>query len=257
MESLPTKTLGVHPLEMTVLDLFDREHVSGATISIIYDAYSSAWQIPLYLLRHALDEGYYGVVSNYSVPVRMLLRKMEIVGLNAVDALEQAKLAIIDLFGTRYMTREDLPWVFYLDKVEPETLNPKIEMIYRGQLKNFMSKRKVIRLIYTLDGASLMLGENSTLKLLNQSLASKIEYIPDSTLILALNHDVVSKKFVAWVAGISDYVILARSRLEDEGLKENLYLISAPHEEFEPTAYSFKVTKEKGSERLKVKKISP
>lgn len=243
--------------EMAVLELFREEHFPGSTISIIYDAYSSAWQIPLVILKYAIDNGYFGVVSNYNMPPRAFIRKGRAVGIDVERALEEDRMAIIDLFGTRYNSKEELPNVFYLDKVEPETLNPKIERIYTGALKEKLSTMPTIRIIYTLDGASIMLGEDSTLKLLNQTLAYRGLQLPNSTLILALNSDVVSKRFVAWVAGISDYVIKANSSFGEEGLREYLYLISAPYEEFEPTAYTFKVTGEKGIGKLKVRKISP
>ena len=243
--------------EMTVLELFREEHFPGSTISIIYDAYSSAWQIPLVILKHAIDNGYFGVVTNYNVPLRAFMRKGRAAGLDVEKALNNGRMAIIDLFGTRYGLNEEAPNVFYLDKVEPETLNPKIERIYGGPLKEKLSNVPVIRMIYTLDGASIMLGEESTLKLLNQTLAYRELQLPNSTLVIALNGDVVSKRFVAWVAGISDYVIRATSHFTENGLREYLYLISAPHEEFEPTAYSFKVTGEKGIEKLRVRKLSP
>ncbi|NJE06410.1 hypothetical protein E3E36_09690 [Thermococcus sp. M36] len=244
-------------MEMNVIDIFRKEYLPGSTISIIYDAYSSAWRIPIILLRHALENGHVGIVSNYSGPLRLFSRKASTVGLDVEDALAGNRLAIIDLFGTRYGSRESLPNVFYLDKVEPETLNPKIDRIYTGQLKGMIAGRPVLRLVYTLDGVSLLLGEDNTLKLLNQTLASKNDQLPESILVLALNKDVVSKRFVAWVAGISDYVILAKSWTEETGLKEALYVISAPYEEFEPEMYSFHVTKARGMEKLKVKKISP
>ncbi|WP_457750766.1 hypothetical protein [Thermococcus sp.] len=242
---------------MTVLELFREEHFLGSTISIIYDAYSSAWQIPLVILKYAIDNGYFGVVSNYNIPIRAFIRKSKTVSIEVEKVLREGKMAIIDLFGTRYNSREEFPNVFYLDKVEPETLNPKIERIYQGPLREKLSTMPTLRVIYTLDGASILLGEENTLKLLNQTLAYRGLQLPNSTLILALNSDVVSKRFVAWVAGISDYVIKANSHFREDGIREYLYLISSPEEEFEPSAYSFKVTGEKGIEKLRVKKISP
>ncbi|AFL94517.1 hypothetical protein CL1_0306 [Thermococcus cleftensis] len=242
---------------MNVLDIFNRDHLPGSIAAIIYDAYSSAWRIPLLLLNRELEVGYFGVVSNYTGPLTSLIKRASTVGLDVERALERGDLAIIDLFGTRYGSRISLPNVFYLDKVEPETLNPKISHIYETHLKEALSRRPAFRLVYTLDGAALMLGEENTLKLLNQTLASRSVQLPDSILVLPINRDVVSEKFVAWVAGVSDYVILARSSLEEDGLREYLYVISAPFEDFEPTAYTFRVTKMRGTEKLKMKKISP
>lgn len=249
--------MGGRRMEMNVIDLFREEYLPGSTVSIIYDAYSSAWRIPLLLLRHAVENGRVGIISNYLGPIRSFIRKASTVGFDMETALQKGDVAVIDLFGTRYGSRESISNVFYLDKVEPETLNPKIDRIYNTHLKSLIQDRPVFRLVYTLDGVSLLLGEDNTLKLLNQTLASRTRQLPDSILVLALNRDVVSTRFVAWVSGISDYVILAKSWLEETGLKEALYLISAPYEDFEPEMYSFRVTKRKGMEKLRVRKISP
>ncbi|AEK72572.1 hypothetical protein GQS_03355 [Thermococcus sp. 4557] len=244
-------------MEMNVLEIFNEDRLSGAVVTVIYDAYSSAWRIPLLLLRRAIERGYFGIVSNYTGPLTNFTKRAGTVGLDVRTALERGDLAIIDLFGTRYNSRAAMPNVFYLDKVEPETINPKIGYIYETELGKVLSERTAFRLIYTLEGAALMLGEESTLKLLNQTLASRAAQLPNSTLVLPINRDVVSEKFVAWVAGVSDYVLLARSSFEPDGIKEYLYVISSPCEEFEPTAYLFRVTGGKGTEKLKVKKISP
>jgi len=249
--------MGGRRMEMNVIDLFREEYLPGSTVSIIYDAYSSAWRIPLLLLKHAVENGRVGIVSNYAGPIKLFIRKARTVGLDIERALQNGEVAVIDLFGTRYGSKESLPNVFYLDKVEPETLNPKIDRIYDVYLRELVRYRPVFRLVYTLDGLSLLLGEENTLKLLNQTLASRTRQLPDSILVLALNRDVVSTRFVAWVSGISDYVILAKSWLEETGLKEALYLISAPYEDFEPEMYSFRVTKRRGMEKLRVRKISP
>jgi len=102
-----------------------------------------------------------------------------------------------------------------------------------------------------------MLGEENTLKLLNRTIATRSVQLPDSVLVLPVNRDVVSEKFVAWTVSVGDYVLVARSEFRGGRLIEYLYLISAPHEDFEPTTYSFRVTKSKGIEKLKMERISP
>jgi len=240
--------------EISLHRLLPWEHLRGSTVTIVYDTYSSAWQIPLLLLKESLERGSFGVISNYSLPISSLIRKARALGLNIEDNLSRGKLAIIDLFGTRYSSiRLDMPNLFYLDKVEPETINPKIERIYSTRLKELIEGH-VVRLIYTLDGASLMLEEENTLKLLNQTLAYVNLKLSSSTLLLALNSDVVSKRFVAWVGEISDVMLFVRSYIGPGTLREYLYVLSAPYEDFEPAVYRLRVTGEKGMERFKVKK---
>lgn len=245
-------------VEMRAVDIFEGALLPGSVVSVIYDSYSSAWQIPFMLLKRELDRGCFGVISNYNLPFSGLVRHVGMVGFDVMGALKENRLAIIDAFDSRYQTaRENVPNVFYLDKVEPETLNPKIDRIYYGPLREILTGTCVVRLIHTLDGAALLLGEDSTLKLLNHTLALRSVQLPDSILILGLNMDVVSTKFKAWAVGISDYVLLSDSKLEDEGVKERVYLLRAPYKDFEPAMYSLHTTKQEGIEKLKVKKLSP
>ncbi|NJE55197.1 hypothetical protein [Thermococcus sp. 21S9] len=239
----------------TLLDVFPPSRMKGSTVAVIFDAYSSAWQILFLFLRRAIESGYFTVISNYSVPLRSLLHRCASVGLDAEKALNSSKMAIIDVFGSRYSPlRTEIENVFYLDRVEPETINPKVDMIYCGPLRDKLKSGKAIRMIYTLDGASLMLGEEQTLKLLNQTIAHKSIRFPESTLLLPLNADMVSRRFVAWVSNVSDYVLLAKSWIMEDHVKELLYFLKAPYADFEPVVYSLKVSS--GREKIMLKKLS-
>ncbi|WP_240924243.1 hypothetical protein [Thermococcus sp. 21S7] len=175
-------------------------------------------------------------------------------GFDLRSSLESGDLAIIDVFGSRYAKVEDeVPGVFYLDRVEPETINPKIDRIYCGPLRDRVKSGKVLRLVYTLDGAAMMLGEENTLKLLNQTVAARSVRFPESVLVLPLNSDMVSKRFVAWVSNLSDYVLLAKSWIREDHIKELLYLLKAPYAEFEPSVYHLSVRKSK--EKIFLKKL--
>ncbi|MCD6524530.1 MAG: hypothetical protein J7K48_05975 [Thermococcus sp.] len=237
-----------------IFEVLPLERIAGVTVSVIYDAYSSAWQVLFLFIRKALQMGYFTVISNYSVPLKSLMHRFNSVGVNPHEALENDKLAIVDVFGSRYSpVREEIKNVFYLDKVEPETINPKIDRIYLGPLRDKLTGN-AMRMIYTLDGASIMLGEEQTLKLLNQTIAHKSISFPESTLFLPLNADMVSKRFVAWISNLSDYVLLAKSWIREDHVKELLYFIKAPHPDFEPAVYSLRVSK--GREKIMLKKLS-
>lgn len=243
---------------MPRIDLFEifkgGEPVRGANIAAIYDAYSSAWQILFLFLKKAIEKGYFTVVSNYSVPLRSFARRGRSVGLDIEKALSGENMAIIDVFGSRYAKLKDsLPGVFYLDSVEPETINPKVDRIYCEELGEKLRSGKALRVIYTLDGAALMLGEDNTLRLLNQTVAAKSVRLPNSTLLLPVNADMVSKRFVAWISNISDYVLLAKSWIREDRIKELLYIVKAPDPDFEPAVYSIRI--EKGENRIKLRKL--
>ena len=240
----------------TLFEVFPPSMFRNSTVAIVFDAYSSAWQILFLLLKEAIERDYFAVISNYSVPLRSLIHRCNSVGLDAKRALEDSKMAIIDVFDSRYSSsRAEMKNVFYLDKVEPETINPKVDRIYCGPLRENLMTKNSIRVIYTLDGASMMFGEDQTLKLLNQTIASKSISFPESTLLLPLNEDIVSRRFVAWVSNVSDYVILAKSWIIEDRVRELLYFLKAPYADFEPVVYSLKVSRER--EKIMLERLSP
>ncbi|QDA31064.1 hypothetical protein FH039_04845 [Thermococcus indicus] len=237
------------------LDIFPSSILHRSTVAVIYDAYSSAWQMLFLLLREAMENEYFAVISNYSVPLRSLISRFQSVGVDAEDALIDDKLAIIDVFGSRYSPlRPKIRNVFYLDRVEPETINPKVDMIYCGPLRERLKSDRAVRMVYTLDGAAMMLGEEQTLKLLNQTIAHKSVRFPESSLFLALNADMVSRRFAAWVSNVSDYVILAKSWIREDHVKELLYFIKAPYADFEPGVYSLRVSA--GKKKITLERLS-
>ncbi|MCO6041957.1 hypothetical protein [Thermococcus alcaliphilus] len=240
--------------ERGVVGSIFRESIpNGSILTIVYDAYSSAWMLSFAILKKELWRSF-GIISNYNFPFQGLCRAAKQVGLDIEKELLNSNLAVIDVFGSKYNVRYEKRNVFYLDSVSPELINPKIDLIYAENIKPMIKGRRVIRLINTLDGAALMLGEMETLKLLNQTIAQRSKDMPDSILILPINKDVVSQKFIGWVAGVSDYVIIASTKL-DESVEEKMYLVKSPEEGFTSTVYHLWITEEKSPERLKVRKI--
>ncbi len=243
---------------MAKMDLFEifkgGEPAQGTNIAAIYDAYSSAWQILFLFLRKAVENDYFTVVSNYSVPLMSFMRRGRSVGLDLEKALREEKISIIDVFGSRYAKLGyNLPGVFYLERVEPETINPRVDKIYYEILEEKLRSEKSLRMIHTLDGAAVMLGEDNTLRLLNQTVATKSVRSQNSNLILPVNADMVSRRFVAWVSNLSDYVLLAKSWIHEDHIKEFLYLLKAPHADFEPAVYS--MTVERGRKRVTLERV--
>ncbi|NJE12116.1 hypothetical protein [Thermococcus sp. LS2] len=243
--------------EGALIDVIFRDVPEDSVITIVYDVHSTGWMIGLSLLKKALEKGKLGIISNYNQTLSHLAKSLNLVGTDMWSELNSNNLVIFDIFGSRYGVRERYKNVFYLDNVDPETINPKIDSMYRDHILPMINNRKVVRLIYTLDGATLILGENVTLKLLNQTIAAKSKLLKGSILILPINSDVVSKRFTAWVVGISDYALVVRSEFRDDKIMEFLHLIRAPEEDFEPTTYLLTTVGERKAERLRVKKLTP
>ncbi|WP_367883781.1 hypothetical protein [Thermococcus peptonophilus] len=71
-------------------------------------------------------------------------------GLDLKTELDEGRMAVVDVFGSRYSpVHANIPGVFYLDKVEPETINPKIDIIYSQLREELGEDTKLFRLIYT------------------------------------------------------------------------------------------------------------
>ncbi|BAD85360.1 hypothetical protein, conserved, N-truncation [Thermococcus kodakarensis KOD1] len=197
--------------------------------------------------------GYFPVISNYSSSFSGLVRRARSVGLDMMKELKKGRMAVIDVFGSRYSpVHVELPGVFYLDSAEPETINPKIDAIYSKLVEE--KGPRLFRMIYTLDGVAVMFDEGRTIKLLNQTIAEKSVTTPESVLLIALNSDVVSRSFLAWTVSLSDYAIFVSSKVTEEGIRELLYTVKSVNIDFEPGVYSLEIRK--GEERIHLEKLS-
>ncbi|AEH24111.1 hypothetical protein [Pyrococcus yayanosii] len=239
-----------------VLEVFKITPEPGTVVSIIHDTYSAGWQIFFGIIAELLEKGYFPVISNYNLPLPNLFKRASAVGLNMRRELENDKMAIIDVFGSKYGLTYDFKNTYYLQGVDPDTLNPKISMIY-DMLRPKMKGKELIRAVYTLGGAAMMLGEEEVLKLLSITVAQRIIQFPNSILLMLMNRDVLSKRFIAWVSEMSDYVIVTRSELTSEGIMERLYVVKSPSEGFMPSAYRLHIAEEKTKERIRVERLSP
>jgi len=235
-------------------EIFKEPFPEGSIVTIIHDGYSSAWMIGFAILKKELSEGRFAIISSYTLPLPSLFRAAKQVGLEIEEELEMNNLVVIDIFGSKYSARYERKNVFYIDNVSPETINPKINMIY-NQIKPVAGERRILRVMHTLDGAALMFGEVETLKLLNQTVAERSKDMSNSVLVLLINRDVVSKKFVGWVAEISDYVIVASVQLE-ESIKEKIYVVKSPEEGFTSAVYHLQITEERSPNRIRIRKAN-
>lgn len=80
--------------------------------------------------------------------------------------LKKGRMVVIDVFGFRYLlVYVEFFGVFYLDSVELEIINLKIDVIY---LKFVEEKGlRLFRMIYIFDGVVVMFDEGRIIKLLN------------------------------------------------------------------------------------------
>jgi len=240
---------------MMTMETFKVVPSDGAVVSIIYDTYSSGWQLFFGTIAELLERGKFVILSNYNQPLKTLFKLASAVGIEIEKELKNDNMAIIDVFGSKYEAHFNIPNVYYLQGVvDVDTINPKILSIFE-RLQSKFKKRGLVRAIYALEGATFMFGEEETLKLINADLAHKSKYHPDTIFMFLMNSDILSKKFIAWVSGISDYVIVTKSKLEPDGILERLYVVRSPDEGFRPLAFKLHVADELTKERIKIEKL--
>ncbi|ASJ00975.1 hypothetical protein [Thermococcus gorgonarius] len=235
-------------------DLF-KTITPGTTVSFIYETYSMSWELPLVLIKYHIENGNAAVISNYSRPVGHLFRDLKILGMNVKEVIKEDRLFIIDVFGSRHRIIEGGKNIFYLDSVEPETLNPKIWRIYEENIIPRIKDKWLLRVIYPLHGVVHFAGEEPTIKIMSQVIAKYSLNLPNSTMVLVFNRDTVSKNFTAWTVELSDYVFLSKVFLGKGAIEEHLYFLKAPVPGFKPKEYRLIKTGKRGSGMFRIKKV--
>ncbi|NJF24127.1 hypothetical protein [Thermococcus sp. Bubb.Bath] len=227
----------------------------GTTVAFIYETYSTSWELPLLMVKEMVESGNAAVITSYTKPAGHLFRDLKLMGLDVQKAMEDDLLFIIDIFGSRYHLQETAKNLFYLDQVDPETLNPKIWRIYTEHILPKIENKGLLRLVYPLHGVVQFAGEEPTTKLMSQIIAQYSSINSRSSMVVTLNKDTVSRSFTAWAVELSDYVFLSRIFLGKGNIEEHLYLLKAPIPNFKPSEFILKKTGKHGRERFRIKRI--
>ncbi|AAL82014.1 hypothetical protein PF1890 [Pyrococcus furiosus DSM 3638] len=232
----------------------------GTIVTIMYDAFSLGWALGFEIFKKLLHKNSFGVIHNYTLPVIKLASRAMFVGLDIHEVAKKNKLLIVDVFGSKYNVPSYNGMSFQIPDLTPETLHPKITNIYYEKIFPVVGDRKIVKLVYILDGLTTMVGEDVAIKLLNTEVAWIANMYEKRKIvdIFLLNTDIVSKKFIAWTASLSDIVIVFQSLLEErkeDKIKERMIIIKSPSKEFEPTTFEFNVTvSDEGFHSLNFKK---
>jgi hypothetical protein len=227
----------------------------GTTVAFIYETYSTSWELPLLMVKEKIESGNAAVITSYTKPIEHLFRDLKLMGLDVQKAMENDLLFIIDIFGSRYHLHETANNLFYLDQVDPETLNPKIWRIYLEHILPKIGEKRLLRLVYPLHGVVQFAGEEPTTKLMSQVIAQYSPINNRSSMVVTLNKDTVSRSLTAWTVELSDYVFLSRIFLGKGSIEEHLYFLKAPIPNFRPAEFILKKTGKSGRERFKIRRV--
>ncbi|NJF25134.1 hypothetical protein [Thermococcus sp. Bubb.Bath] len=186
--------------------------LDDSTLLIVYNTYSFGWALGVQIFRKLVDSGGFGVVSNYSFPISLLVKYAGAMGYDFIESGEKGDLVIIDVFGSTYDIRSDLPFVYYTGKLGPENYLAEMVGAYRGAIEDHLGGRKPIGISVTLDGLAGLFGEESTIRVLKRNLAMKeaarmSEDRKRPINIFLLNKDRVSERFISWVGEYSEHIV--------------------------------------------------
>jgi archaellum biogenesis ATPase FlaH len=195
---------GIEPLD----EMLGGGILEDSSLLLIYDTNSYGWALAVEIFRNLVKLGWFGVITNYSLPYSLLVKYGRAVGFDVEKAGREGKLAVIDVFSSVNKVKQVEPFVYTLDSIDISTFLPKVVSLY---MKVSESKEKRIGLTVTLDGFTAIFGENRAIKILQRNIALKDEarlIRRDRPVnVLLLNRDRVSMRFLSWISQYSEHII--------------------------------------------------
>ncbi|MBO8175021.1 MAG: hypothetical protein H0Z18_07165 [Thermococcus sp.] len=226
--------LGIPQLDKIIGDI-----EKGSLIALIErDPRSLGSLISLLVTKRKLEEGHLVALLNKSLPLPVLLNRLESVGIDVDRYLESGHLAILDVFDSYYEVKYDIPGVFYvkggiqegayLQKSVKEILNIKKEWMRRGLIGE---NTELWGINYKLSDYLDIFSEYGLIKIIETT--SEIRFVheaytkyPKGTNIWIFSGN--NQTIINLLYRRADYVIETRSILTEEGIKRELYLIKMP-----------------------------
>lgn len=211
----------------------------GSLIALIErDSRSLGGLISLLVARKKLEEGHLVALLNKSLPLPVLLSRLECIGIDVYKYLGNGQLAILDVFDSQYEVRYDTPSVFYirgeiyegtyLQKSLREILSIKKEWMRRGLIDE---NTEIWGINYKISDYLDIFSESALIKIIETT--SEIRFVheaythyPKGTNIWVFSGD--NQTIINLLYRRADYVIETRSILTEEGVKRELYLIKKP-----------------------------
>jgi len=214
--------------------------IEGGSLLVVYNTGSHGWVLGVEVFKQFLLRGWYGVVTNYSLPYSLLKKYALSVRFPIESFGMEGKLAIVDVFGSVNDIRTDDPFVYSLGTVDGTTFLPKMVALYSTLIKD---KPQRIGISVTMDGFVEVFGEETGIRILKKNMAIKERYSSANGAInvLLINRDRVSGRFLSWLSQYSEHIVEFRPT-QRPGV-ETLYVIKSLLPDFEPSTGVFRFKK--------------
>ncbi|WP_297535705.1 hypothetical protein [Thermococcus sp.] len=176
---------------------------------MVYDMRSFGWTLGVEMFRNFLDSGWFGVITDYSLPYTLLCRYASAINFDLEGMGKSGRLAIIDVFGSVNGIPPREPFVHTLGNIDGSTFLPKIVSLYSRLVEG---EEKRVGLTVTLDGFTAIFGEELGIKILQKNIALKDAAARTQSgarpvNIFLLNRDRVSRRFLSWVSQYSEHIV--------------------------------------------------
>ncbi len=186
--------------------------LEDSTLLVIYGTHSFGWALAIEVFKKLIEKGGFGVVTDYSIPIYMLIRYGLAIRYDVLAEGFNKKLVILDVFGSVSGVKTDYPFVYYIPGVDSTTFLSKAISVYKKILE-LAGNRRPVGLSITIDGMVDLFGEGATVKILRKNIAIKMKAReedrerPRPMNIFLLNRDRVSPGFIAWLSQYMEHIV--------------------------------------------------
>jgi len=207
---------------------------NGSFILVSYDQFSTGWKFALEMFKKEVDEGRFGVFVNSILPMSKVFYRAQVAGLDMDKYGMKGKLVVINLFPEHC----DKPYIYDVGRVTEDTLVPKFHAIME-EVETLYDLRNSVGILATIDGLYELLGEQALKRFImataiaTDRLTKKYSYHT----ILIEKYEILPKSLHAWLVSMSEYYLLTRGSISDDGYSETLAILKSPVEGFEPKVY--------------------
>ena len=216
--------------------------IEEGVLLVVYNTGSYGWALGVEVFKAFLSRGWYGVVTDYSLPYGLLKKYATAVRFALQTLGREDRLTVIDVFGSVNGIQPREPFVYTLGRVDGSTFLPKILAIYKKLIEG---RPRRIGLAVTMDGFVEIFGEDTGMRILKKNMALKESY-PRSEgeevlNVFLINRDRVSPRFLSWLSQYAEHIVELRPT-ERPGV-ENMHVVKSLLPDFEPSTGIFRFKK--------------
>ncbi|GEM_PF-6452819 len=189
--------------------------IKDGILLIAYDQFSNGWELGMKIFDKILQQGVRGIFFNVSTPLRRSLHRMKFAEVDLENYMEENRLAVLDLYASKYNLPELSENVYVIRAYSPESFPMKFREVKRKIAQDLkvedIKAEGGIGLVETLDSFYHEFGEGYAKWFVNGLLTASERGRLRVLGIFLLNMDNVPREFFNYVYHLADQVIMIES----------------------------------------------